>query len=783
MNFELKNRKLYWLAGLLLLVAGFFLLPVVSFDDPYSTVLTDREGHLLGARIAVDGQWRFPPADSVPERFATAVRLYEDEYFYRHPGVNPFSLLRAARQDVRAGRIVSGGSTLTMQVVRLARGPRRRTVGNKLLEILLALRLEAARSKETILRLYVSHAPFGGNVVGLDAAAWRYYGRPARRLSWGETATLAVLPNAPALIYPGRHAQLLLNKRNRLLQKLRDRGYLDSLSCRLAREEPLPGSPRPLPSLAPHLLQRAINEGHGGERCVTTLDHRLQQQCNALIRRHHLLLRQNGIHNAALLVLDTRRHSVLAYVGNTPAGDEEGRDVDMITAPRSSGSTLKPFLYAAMLDDGLLLPGSLIPDIPTHYRDYTPKNFTPQYRGAVPAGRALVQSLNIPAVRMLQEYGLGRFHTLLQQVGFTTLNQPPGHYGLTLILGGGEVTLWDLAKAYLGMTVTLNEIRALGYRYDAAAWRAPVWRAQAVPRDTAPRTAGEGVLSAGAIWQTFETLTALRRPTQEGLWQAFASSKKIAWKTGTSYGFRDAWAVGVTPGYVVAVWTGNADGAGRPGLTGLEAAAPLLFDVFSLLPPGPWFEPPYDELTKITVCRESGYRAGPYCDHRDTVLAPRSGLQVKSCPYHRLIHLDSTGRYRVTSRCYPVAAMSTRSWFVLPPAQAWYYRKANPSYRTLPPYLPSCQVTEKRAMEMIYPKETRQIFIPRDFGGVLSSTVFEAAHRGNGHTIYWHLDGSYLGATTAPHRMELQPAAGKHTLTLIDDEGNILVRRFEVVKR
>ncbi len=782
-RFISHNKLIFWSTGLVLAVACFLLLPVASFDDPTATVLTDRQGHLLGARIAADGQWRFPPADSVPDRFAVAVRLYEDEYFFRHPGVNPVSLLRAAFQDIRAGHIVSGGSTLTMQVVRLSRGARRRTLGNKLLEILLALRLEAARSKEEILRMYVSHAPFGGNVVGLDAAAWRYYGRPAWRLSWGETATLAVLPNAPALIYPGRHSRRLLEKHNRLLLKLRDRGYLDTLGCRLAMDEPLPGPPRPLPAVAPHLLQRTIDSGHGGERCVTTLDYRLQQRCNAIIRRHYLQLSGNGIHNAAILVLDARRRTVLAYVGNTPAGDEEGRDVDMITARRSPGSTLKPFLYAAMLDDGLILPGSLIPDIPTHYRDYTPKNFSPVWRGAVPAGQALIQSLNIPAVRMLKDYGLNRFLTLLHRVGFSTLDQPAGHYGLTLILGGGEVTLWDLATAYLGMTWTLDNIRTLGYRYDLSAYRPPRWLAAGALRDTTPRTAGEGVVSAGAIWQTFETLTALRRPTEEGLWQVYSSSKKIAWKTGTSYGFRDAWAVGVTPDYVVAVWVGNADGAGRPGLVGLEAAAPLLFDVFSLLPPHPWFEPPYDELTKVTVCRESGYRATLLCPHRDTLLVPRSGLKVKSCPYHRLVHLDKTGRYRVTSRCYPVADMITRSWFVLPPAQEWYYKKVNPSYRTLPPFLPACHEAEALAMEMIYPRETRQIFIPRDLGGTLSSTVFEVAHRGTGHTIYWHLDGAYLGATTAPHKMELQPAPGRHTLTLIDDEGNILVKRFEVVKK
>jgi penicillin-binding protein 1C len=290
----------------------------------------------------------------------------------------------------------------------------------------------------------------------------------------------------------------------------------------------------------------------------------------------------------------------------------------------------------------------------------------------------------------------------------------------------------------------------------------------------------KGVLSAAAIWQTFETLTALRRSTQEGLWQVFSSSKKIAWKTGTSYGFRDAWAVGVTGGYVVVVWTGNADGEGRPGLIGLHAAAPLMFDIFSLLPPTTWFEAPFDELVPVAVCHESGYRATPLCPHPDTLLVPRSCLQTPACPWHRQVHLNKSGRYRVSSRCYKVSDMLTCSWFVLPPAMEWYYKRSNPSYRTLPPWLPACREEEPRTMEMIYPRETRQIFIPRNLDGTLSSTVFEVAHRGSGHTIFWHLDGTYLGSTTGLHKMELQPAPGEHTLTLIDDDGNILVKRFEV---
>jgi penicillin-binding protein 1C len=780
----LKRHK-YTLTALGVICVAFLLLPVIHFEEETNTVLESREGELLSARITSDGQWRFPPCDSVPYKLSQCICYFEDEYFRYHPGVNPVSLGKALVRNIRRRRIVSGGSTLTMQVVRLSRKGRPRTVTQKLIEMVLAVRLECGRSKDEILRLYASYAPFGGNVVGIDAASWRYYGRPAYKLSWGEAAALAVLPNAPALIYPGRNPEDLRVKRDRLLNKLQEKGVIGPMDCELAMSEPLPSRPFPLPQLTPHLLDRSEKEGLKGTRVHTTIDRDLQERASILVERHHQHLKQNGIQNAAVLVIRVPDREVMAYVGNTGSGEEgTGSFVDIIDAPRSSGSILKPLLYTFMLDEGEILPDNLVPDIPTHISGYSPLNFDRTYSGAVPASTALVRSLNVPAVRMLQSYGLEKFHSRLQSLGFSTIGEGPGHYGLTLILGGAEVTLWDLCRVYRGMAGTLNHFGEYGYRYDPGEYGPPVYvRDEPSGKRVQPEPdlKSGGIMSAASIWQCFETLTELERPTQEGAWERFSSTRTVAWKTGTSFGYRDAWAIGTTPGYLVGVWVGNADGEGRPGLTGVQVAAPLMFDVFSLLPPSGWFEIPYEEMTEIEICIRSGFRAGPDCDETEIRMVPQAGELMEACPYHLIVHLDGTEQFRVNSDCYETGEMVNASWFVLPPVMEWFYRRKDPRYRVLPPFLPGCAGGNEMPMELIYPKETRQVFIPRGLDGQLSRVVFEAAHRETGATIYWHLDDRYLGETSLIHQMEFLAPEGMHTLTLVDSHGNILEKRFEVV--
>ena len=773
-----------------ILALWLFCLPRPLFDKPVSIVLEDRHGELLGARIAADGQWRFPPPDSVPEKYLDCVVAFEDKRFWWHPGVDPLSLGRSLWLNWQKGRVVSGGSTITMQVIRLMRDNPPRTLWQKAVEIFMATRLELTRSKREIFALYAGNAPYGGNVVGLEAASWRYFGKRPALLTWAESATLAVLPNSPGLIHPGRNRQTLLEKRNRLLEKLRDSGKISPVECELAEAEPLPEAPLPLPQWAPHLLDRLkagmSKDGSGGNRFHTAIDAGLQQRVVEILRRRQALYRGNDVHNLAAVIIDVPTGEVLAYVGNVPeAGREHGESVDIIAAPRSTGSILKPYLYALALESGDILPKSLLHDVPTQLGQYRPENFYENYDGAVPARRALIRSLNVPFVLLLRQYGLEKFHYNLQRLGLTTINRPPEHYGLSLILGGAEANLLDITNVYAGMARTLGAFYDRDGRYDTRDFRPPVFLHEDGSSRPSPSLISDPpVLSAGAIWQTFEAMQEVERPNSAGEWEFFQASRPIAWKTGTSFGFRDAWAAGVTPRYAVGVWVGNADGEGRPGLIGVETAAPVLFEIFEQLPAGRWFDPPYDDMVQAAVCRQSGFRAGAWCE-ADTVWIPASGLKAEACPYHRLLHLDAGGQWQVNSACESPAAMQHRAWFVLPPVEEFYFKSKNPAYIPPPPFRADCLATETASgsipMQLIYPKHPTRIYVPVELDGKLGSTVFQAAHRVADAEIFWHLDGVYLGSTKTFHQMALQPAVGKHQLTLVDKEGYRLEQTFEVI--
>jgi penicillin-binding protein 1C len=791
MGLRLSRRHVLRLAlgGALALGAFWALVPLVAFEDPLSTVVLDRDGELLGASIADDGQWRFGVALSVPEKFRAAITCFEDRRFDWHPGVDPLALARAALSNLREGRVVSGGSTLTMQVVRLSRKGRPRTLVEKTVEAVLALRLTLSLSKQQVLGLYAAYAPFGGNTVGLDAAAWRYFGRDARQLSWAETATLAVLPNAPSLVHPGRNRELLLAKRNRLIDALRERGALDPMTADLAKREPLPPTPAPLPMLAPHLVARVRAErqqlrfraGDASPWVRTTLRKAIQERVSEIVAQHRRVLDEGGVANAAALVLDVPTGEVLAYVGNQwpPGPDERGEHVDVVPAPRSTGSVLKPLLYASMLETGEVLPAQLVPDVPTHIGSFHPENFDRAYAGAVPAAQALARSLNVPAVRLLRAHGVDRFCAVLRRLGITTLTRAGDHYGLALILGGAEGTLWDVTGVYAGLARS-----ALASTKEAAR------QAFFPPRFQRPRPAGDrptSPLSPAASYLTLQAMLEVERPGDELAWRVFGSARKVAWKTGTSYGFRDAWAVGVTPRHAVGVWVGNADGEGRPGLTGHSAAAPILFDVVGTLPGGSWFALPGEGLEDVDVCARSGMRAGPQCEARRAELVPRAGLDSPPCSFCRLVHTDADAAWQVHGDCQPVAAIRSAAWFVLPPALETYYRRLHADYRPPPPYRPDCRAgldaSGSASLSFVYPREGAAVYVPIEMDGSVGRVVFEAAHRDPTARVFWHLDDEYQGETRDVHQLALAPRPGPHELVLVDERGETIRRRFSVVGR
>jgi penicillin-binding protein 1C len=765
------------------------------FHTPYSQMLLDQNGELLGAAIASDGQWRFPPSGEVPERFIHAALIFEDRRFFQHPGVDPLALIRAVKQNLLAGKKVSGASTITMQVIRLSRSGRPRSLIEKIMEMMLALRLETRNSKAEILSFYAAHAPFGGNVVGIEAAAWRFFGHAPKELTWAEAAVLAVLPNSPALIHPGKNLHLLLQKRNRLLKRLRDKGRIDALTCNLAMQEPLPSWGSPIPNLAPHLLERIKTKkestgktGLDRFRLKTTLSKDIQIPANEVLMKHHLRLRQNHIENAAALILEVKTGNVLAYIGNIMKNDDRkhGNYVDIITARRSTGSILKPILFAGMLDSGEILPTTLFPDIPTRLGGFAPRNFTKTYQGAVSASTALIRSLNVPAVRMLQSYGVGRFCSLLKSVGMTTLNRKADEYGLSLILGGAEGSLWEITGIYAGLArLALSQTTDQQDRVFFPPTFIPL--SMDTGSNQLPDRTKSAPIAPAASWLTLDTISELIRPEEEGDWRSFKSSARIAWKTGTSYGFRDGWAVGVTPQYAIGVWVGNADGEGRPGLTGVHAAAPILFDLFRLLGDQHWFYSKPRSLVSAEVCIRSGHRAGRECSETKSILVPTAGLNSPGCPYCRIIHCDKDLQYRLHSKCSRITDMQPIKWFVLPPAMEWYYRKCHSDYKPLPPFRTDCLAALPSAniasMCLLYPGRNRLIYVPMELGGNRGRTVFQATHRDLRAAIHWHLDENYIGTTKEIHNMALMPSPGPHTLTLVDENGERLVKKFTVLEK
>ncbi|MEH6682299.1 MAG: penicillin-binding protein 1C [Sediminicola sp.] len=775
-DFLKKHPKKVLLAAVLL-TAYYFCLPHTLFQKPTATVVESREGSLLGAGIADDGQWRFPVADSVPFKFKHCILEFEDTYFYLHPGFNPVAMAKALGANLKAGRTVRGGSTLSQQLIRLSRQRKGRSYWEKLLELVLSTRLELRYSKEEILELYASHAPYGGNVVGLEMAAWRYFGLKPQQLSWAEAATLAVLPNAPGLIYPGKNQRQLLLKRNALLKRLRAKETIDETTYRLSLLEQLPERPFPMPRIAPHLVAR-LNRTRKGKRVVTTIDKELQLNVNAIVDRHYRDLKQNQVHNVAVLVMDVDSREVRAYVGNADTDRNHQKDVDMVRANRSTGSILKPLLYTAMLDAGELLPEMLVPDVPTQIAGYTPENFDGGHSGAVQAKSALARSLNIPAVRLLQSYGLEKFRDQLNFFKLGGIDRSADHYGLTLILGGAESNLWDLCKTYASLVSTVNHFNRTSGEYYTKEFIAPILERDGEPDFGKPGTE-KTFWDAGSIYLTLEAMKEVNRPQGNESWEFYDSSKEIAWKTGTSFGNKDAWAIGVTATQVVGVWVGNADGEGRPNNTGVGTAAPILFDVFDVLPETPWIQKPLDAFAPMEVCAQSGYLAKDICP-KITMDIPNKKNYVGECKYHRSVQLDAQKQFRVNASCIDLNTAVTESWFVLPPLMEFYFKKEHPEYRSLPPYAEGCENEGMREMEFIQPRDGSRISLTKNFEGNLNEMVFKLVHSKPGTKVFWYLNERYLMQTNEFHEIGLVPELGRHRLTVMDERGNTLSVQFTV---
>lgn len=692
-------------------------------------------------------------------------------------GVDLRAVARAVRQNVKAGHVESGASTISMQVIRLSQDNPPRTIGTKIKEMILATRLELRYSKEEILRMWATHAPMGGNVIGLDAASWRYFAKSPQHLSIAESAMLAVLPNAPSLIHPGRNRDQLRAKRDRLLLRMMQQGLIDSLNYDLALLEDVPEQPSDLPSWAPHFLQYAKHTaGDGKARYRSTLSRYIQQDLVEIAHHHHQINQASGIENLAILVADAKTGEVLSYVGNAPHATSEAQ-VDMVQSVRSSGSVLKPLLYAGMIDQELMMPHQLVLDVPTHFADFNPMNYNKTFSGAVPADVALSKSLNIPAVRMLQEYGVGRMIEDLRSLGFSDIDQSADHYGLSLILGGAEVSLWQLAEAYAKMAFSLRYFCDSMSQYpsmDGSFLHAASSEGLSLSSSMKPQQ-----YSAGATWHMLQAMKKLERPNSEGLWDQFDHQRPISWKTGTSYGHRDAWAIGLNGKYVIGVWVGNADGEGRHGLVGVKKAGPVLFDIINQLDGHEMFPRPEDDLVELKVCSVSGHLASEACTHVSSSLIASSSIR-STCPYHHGCYVNADQEL-VLRDCHD-GDLKESSYFELPALAEYYYKILHPEYHGAPDVAQSCEaLIQSDAMSLIYPRNYTEVYLPTNHLGEREAAVLKAVHSEASAKIYWHLNEEFVGVTEDIHHMEISPSPGKHLVTLMDGEGRKLQQQISIL--
>jgi len=750
---------------LLLALAPFFLfaiadwlfpLPTEKLYPPSSTVVLDRDGRMLRAFLAPDQMWRIRvSANEISPSLKTAAIAYEDKYFYWHFGINPFSVTRAAIANLRAGKIVRGGSTLTMQVARMME-PKERTFLNKLKEAFRAAQLEVHYSKEEILTLYFNRAPYGGNIVGVGAAAYFYFNKSAPQLSLGEAALLAAIPNSPNLLRPDFNPAAAQKARDKVLRLLARAGRITPQRCDEARSEALPEKRYALPFMVPHLAAKLSQVYPQTERLETTIDGNIQSLAQTILQTQLRPWRGQGIGNGAVVVIDNQSQSVLALVGSYDFFDEANAgQVNGALAPRSPGSALKPFIYALGLEHGVITPQSLLDDVPVDYAGYQPVNYDEKYHGAVTVEEALIHSLNVPAVNLYARLGEKGIYEFLKEAGISTLPHDKNYYGLSLILGGCEVTLLELTNLYAGLA------------------NAGSFRPYRLLQDQPPAE-GKRLFSAGTSFILTEMLSKLRRPDLPKVWETSINLPKVAWKTGTSYGHRDAWSLGYTPQYTIGVWVGNFDGRGAPALVGAETAAPILFALFEALAKpseNRWFVQP-EIVERRQVCSVSGMPAAEFCvSRKDELFLPGVSPQYP-CTIHRLVWLDRKTGQRLCAHCRIGRAYVEKIFEHWPPEIATWMKRNGYPIAAIPGHYSRCSKIVSGNGPVIHSPAAGAAYQIRP--GVdlkYQKILLDASVSNQTKKIYWFMNRRLIFSGQPTAKVFITPAPGKHTLICMDDEG------------
>lgn len=711
----------------------------------YSQIVLDDRGDIIGAYLNKEEQWQIKGVGEIPKRLKLAVLNYEDRNFYSHNGVDYLAILRAVKTNILDGRRV-GASTITMQGVKLYKR-RKRTYLNKLEEIVESYKLEKKLSKDEILQLYLNNAPYGGNIVGYETASQLYFKKKAINLTWAEGALLAVLPNSPGLIHIEKNRESLLTKRNNLLKKMYERGVIEKKQYLLSIREPLPKKREYFNFLAPHLTRRLKTEYSGEKIIKSTINTEIQQKLEKIAKNYGDYLNNRGIKNTAFIVIENATGEVKGYVGSQDFNDfEKNGQIDGVMAKRSVGSVLKPFLYALSIDEGLIVPKSKILDVPLYFSNFTPQNANKKYQGLVRAKEALQKSLNIPFVNLLDEYGGEKFFYFLKNV----LNFPENDYstyGLSLILGTKEMSVEEIGKLYYGLSQYGNFGKL---KYIAG-----------------EKISSRELISKGASYLTIEALEGVQR---YGIDNLFLGRDNIAWKTGTSYGQRDAWAGGISPRWTVVVWCGNFTGEGNRNISGVATAGQLLFNIFKLLPKDEEeFLEPKEKFKIVDVDKESGYRL-KYDVPSEKVKYPVDAKPLKVSPYYKKIVVNSDGE-EIDSRDTEFFKGEERVVISYPIELLDYLAREN---------INIAEETAKSDLKIIYPLNNLKIFLPRDFDERKKVIVKLANPKDK--KLYWYHNGKYIYSGRGRERA-FDFSQGKHKITVVTEDGKVAEVQFYIVKR
>ena len=775
------------LALLLLALDRLFPLPAAP---RYSPIVLAADGAVLHAYLNPTQKWRMKTelAEITPV-LRQAIIEKEDRYFRYHFGVNPLALVQAAGRNLFGRGRTTGASTITMQVARLLE-PKPRTFGNKLLEMARATQLEAHYSKDEILQLYLNLVPYGGNVEGVKSAALLYFQQPPNFLSLAQTVTLAIIPNRPRGLVLGRNNAAVRRERNRWLRRFGAAGLFPKQDIADALREPLDVRRHAAPALAPHLSRRLVRQFPHQAIIRSSLLPNQQRRAEDLTRNYVRRLRELGISQAAVLVVNNRTRQVEAYVGSADFRDFRGQGQnDGVVAVRSPGSTLKPFLYALALDRGLVTPKLLLPDVPTNFQGYRPENFDKHCQGEVTLERALAYSLNIPAVRVLRDLGVPTFTDKLRLAGFRSVARNRARLGLSSILGGCGASLEELTGLYATLAnggrygkvgLTVPHPPAPGPPGEGEPDRKVEWshKAPPLPEDVAnqarvERGGGVPLTSPAAAFLVTDILSQLTRPDLPLGAARSSRLPKIAWKTGTSYGRRDAWSIGYNRDYTIGVWVGNFSGQGSPALTGSEVATPLLFDLFNTLAynsPNDWFAPPAS-LDFRLVCTETGLVPGENCPNQVIDYFLPGVSSGRRCQHQREVLVSADGRFTYCRACAPAAGFRRVLYPNLLPEVAAYREAQGLPYRRLPPHNPECQrpgggpdlaptITSPTAnIEYVLNAHERpQLLLSCTTGGEVRQ-------------VYWYVNDQFLRAAAATERVFFEPVPGPLKISCADDHG------------